>query len=95
MNIRIRFFVPAIASLLVVAGPALAARVSGTTLTGQVTAVAGGQSVTINGRTYQIAPGSPAASAQVQPGENVDVKLDGPASSPDSHIVTISPHQGS
>jgi len=98
MSTRSRFLVSAVvsASLLLGAASASAARVTNTTLTGQVTAVSG-QSITINGRTYQVAPGSQAASAmqQVQPGENVDVRFDGPVNSPGTHIVTVSPRQGS
>lgn len=99
MSTRMRFLVPAAAaaSLLLGAGAALAARVSGVIVTGQVTVVPGGQSITINGQTYQVLPGSAAASAisQVQSGENVDVRLDGPAASSASHVIAISPHQGS
>lgn len=98
MSTRSRFLASAAvsASLLLGAGSAFAARVTNTTLTGSVTAVSG-LSITINGRTYQVAPGSQAASviAQVQPGENVDVRLDGPVNSPSTHIVNVSPHQGS
>lgn len=100
MSTRMRFLVPAVAAaglLLAAAGPTFAARVVSTTLTGQVTALSGGQYITIDGQTYQIAPGSPAATAisQVTLGENVDVTFDGPVASSSSHIVTISAHQGS
>ena len=98
MSMRLRYLVPAAAAglLLAAAGPALAARVISTTVTGQVTAVSGGDSVTIDGRTYQVAAGSPAASAisQVQPGEQVDVTLDGPPTAAGSHVIGIAPHQG-
>ena len=98
MSMRMRLLVPAAvtAGLLLASGPVLAARLISTTLTGQVTAVSGGY-VTIDGKSYQIAPGSAAASAisTVTVGENVDVTFDGPVTSSDSHIVTISPHSGS
>jgi len=93
-----RLLLPAVAAagLMLAAGPALAARVQSVMVTGHVTAVSGADSVTIDGRTYQIAPGSPAVStvAQVQPGELVDATLDGPAASASSQVVTIAPHQG-
>jgi ABC-type phosphate transport system substrate-binding protein len=98
MTKRIRFLLPAAAaaSLLLAAGPALAARVTTVMVTGHVTAVSGADSVTIDGRTYPIAQGSAAASAvaQVQPGELVDVTLNGSAASAASQVVAIAPHQG-
>ena len=97
MSMRLRYLVPAAAAcLLLAAGPALAARVISIMVTGQVTAVSGGNSVTIDGRTYQVAAGSPAASAisQVQPGEQVDVTLDGPPTAAGSQVIGIAPHQG-
>lgn len=98
MNLRTRLLVPVVATtgFLLAGGSALAALVVSTTLTGQVTTVSGSQSVTINGQTYQIAPGSPAASTitQVQPGQRVDVKLDGAAGAPGTHVIAISPHTG-
>ena len=98
MSIRMRLLLPAVAvaGLVLAAGPALAARVINVTVTGHVTAVSGANSVTIDGRTYPIAPGSPAVStiAQVQPGELVDATLDGPPTSGGSQVVTIAPHQG-
>lgn len=98
MSLRTRLLVPALATagLLLAGGPALAARVVATMMTGQVTTVSGSQSVTINGQTYQIAPGSTAAStiAQVQPGQRVDVTLDGAAAAPGTHVIAISPHTG-
>jgi len=98
MSIRMRLLLPVVAAagLVLAAGPALAARVQSVVVTGHVTAVSGADSVTIDGRTYQIAAGSPAVStvAQVQPGELVDATLDGPAASASSQVVAIVPHQG-
>lgn len=97
MSMRLGYLVPAAAAcVLLAAGPALAARVISIMVSGQVTAVSGGNSVTIDGRTYQVAPDSPAASAiyQVQPGEQVDVTLDGPPTAAGSHVIGIAPHQG-
>ena len=99
MTMRMRFLIPAAAAagLLLAGGPALAARVVSIMITGQVTAVSGSDSVTINGQTFQVAPGSPASTAmsQVTPGENVDVTLDGPATASGTHVIAIAPHQGS
>jgi hypothetical protein len=89
-------------ALLAVAGTALGAggleanTVLGDVITGSLTAVNGGQSLNIEGRTYRLKDGSPAvaAAAHLTPGQSVTVQLDGPASSPSSRVINVVPRTG-
>ena len=89
-------------ALLAAAGTALSAgsleanMVTGDIITGSLTAVNGRQSLNIEGRTYRLKDGSPAAAAAAHliPGQSVTVQLDGPASSPSSRVVNVVTHTG-
>ena len=89
-------------ALLAAAGTALSAgsleanMVTGDIITGSLTAVNGRQSLNIEGRTYRLKDGSPAAAAAAHliPGQSVTVQLDGPASSPSSLVINVVPHTG-
>jgi len=89
-------------ALLALAGTALSAAsleantVPGDIITGSLTAVNSRQSLTIEGRTYRLKDGSPAAAAaaHLTPGQSVTVQLDGPASSPSSLVINVVPHTG-
>jgi hypothetical protein len=84
-----------VAAAILTTHPARANQIAGQVVTGYVTAV-GGDSITINGQTYNIDPGSPAADevGSISPGQRVDIQLDGPASSPDSEVTNVAVHEG-
>jgi hypothetical protein len=75
---------------------ALGNKPPGDVITGPVTSVSGVQSLSIQGHTYPIKAGSPAvgAAARLAPGQFVEVQLDGPASSPSSHVINLVTHTG-
>jgi riboflavin synthase alpha subunit len=75
---------------------ALGNKVPGDVVTGPVTSVSGVQSISIQGHKYGIKVGSPAvsAAANLAPGQVVEVQLDGPASSPSSHVINVVTHTG-
>jgi hypothetical protein len=97
LNARHRFL-----ALLAAAGMALCASrleantVSGDIITGSLTAVNGRQSLNIEGRTFRLKDGSPAAAAaaHLTPGQSVTAQLDGPASSPSSQVINVVIHTG-
>jgi hypothetical protein len=72
-------------------GGARANTIPGDMVSGPVTAVAGIQSVSIQGQVYRIKAGSPAAAAaaKLSPGQVVDAQLNGPAGSSSSQVVNI------
>jgi hypothetical protein len=65
-------------------------------VSGAVTAVPIGHSITVNGHTYRIEPGSPAARQvnDIIRGERVQVMLDGPAGAKSSEAVAIHAARG-
>jgi len=73
-------------------GSTYASHVLGARVSGTVTAVTA-NSVTIDGKTYRIHPGSPAAQAlsQVQVGKPVTLSLDGSPSASTTHVRLIQP----
>lgn len=84
-----------IAAAMLAAGAAQANQLAGPIVSGSLTAVQG-DSITINGQTYTVAPGSPAEQelTTLSPGQQVDVQLNGPASSPDTEVVNVAVHEG-
>jgi hypothetical protein len=70
--------------------------VAGEIVTGNVTAVDGRRSLNIQGHTYRLKDGSPAATAaaHLAPGQSVSVQLDGPANSSSSQVINIVTHSG-
>lgn len=86
-----------LALTLLGAGAAHANQIPGPVITGSLDSIQGADSITVNGQTYTIAPGSPAQEelGSLTPGEQVDVQLNGPASSPDSQVVNVVVHEGS
>lgn len=76
-------------------GIALAAAVPGEVVTGQIVAI-NGNMVNIQGHIYSIAATSAAyeAVSRFQPGQIVDVQLDGPAKSSASQAINITLHWG-
>lgn len=85
----------AMAAAILAAGAARANQLAGPIVTGYLTSIQG-DSITVNGQTYGIAPGSPAADelSSLSPGQRVDVQLNGPASSPDTEVVNLALHEG-
>jgi hypothetical protein len=63
-------------------------------VTGQVTAVAGGDHISVNGQLYAVKPSSPASATlpQVRVGQTVDILLDNPPRSPLAQVVVIHVH---
>lgn len=96
---RISRIIPALAvamaAAMLTASAAQANQLAGPVVTGYVTSIQG-DSITVNGQTYTIAPGSPAADelSSLSPGQRVDVQLNGPASSPDTEVVNVASHEG-
>jgi hypothetical protein len=76
-------------------GLAIAAAVPGEVVTGPITAITGNM-VNIQGHVYPIVAGSAAyeVSMKFQPGQIVDVQLDGPAKSSTSQAINITLHWG-
>jgi hypothetical protein len=85
----------AAAAVILAAGAAQANQLAGPVVTGTLTSVQG-DSITVNGQTYTIAPGSPAAAelSSLSAGQRVDVQLNGPADSPDTEVTNVTVHQG-
>jgi hypothetical protein len=83
------------AAAILAAGAAQANQIPGQVVTGYVSSIQG-DSITVDGQTYTVAPGSPAADelASLSSGQKVDVQLNGPASSSDSQVVNVVVHQG-
>jgi hypothetical protein len=74
-------------------GIAVAAAVPGEVVSGPITAITGNM-VNIQGHVYPIVAGSAAyeAATKFQPGQIVDVQLDGPAKSTTSQVINITLH---
>jgi hypothetical protein len=68
-------------------------RVVGDVISGSLTAV-NQESVTINGHAYHVGSGSPAATAvrNLNPGDVVEVHLNGPVQSSSSEVINIIRH---
>jgi hypothetical protein len=77
-------------------GTALATRVPGVQVTGQVTAVSRTDAITVDGHLYLILAGSPAAQqvVNIKVGQVVDLQLNGPANTSASEVISISLHSG-
>jgi hypothetical protein len=96
---RLHRIIPALAAGIVTAmlaaGTAHANQLAGPIVTGYLTSVQG-DSITINGQTYTVAPGSPAADelSSLSPGQRVDVQLNGPAAEPGTEVINVALHQG-
>ncbi len=92
MSTRVMLAAVAAATLALVLAPGTAlANKPVYAVSGQVTTPPTGQQITVNGRTYAIEPGSPAAAQvnEVVQGERVQVTLSGPAGSSSSNAVAI------
>jgi hypothetical protein len=85
----------AMAATLLAAGTIQANQLAGPVVTGTLTSIQG-DSITVDGQTYTIAPGSPAADelSSLSTGQRVDVQLNGPASSPDTEVTNVTMHEG-
>ena len=85
----------ACASVALGGGIAMASAIPGEVVTGPITAI-NGNMVSIQGRIYPIAAGSAAYQVvtKFQPGQIVDVQLDGPAKSSTSQAINITLHWG-
>ncbi len=61
---------------------------------GQVTGVAGGDHISVNGQSYAVKASSPASATlpQVKVGQRVDIVLDNPPNSALAHVVVIHVH---
>ena len=95
MNARNRFLGWVASASVALGGFALASTTVGDLVTGPITAI-NGNMVNIQGHIYSIAAGTPAydASAKFQPGQVVDVQLNGSAKSSSSQAVNITLHTG-
>jgi hypothetical protein len=74
-----------------VAAPADANHVVGTTISGRLSGVSGGDTLIVDGHNYRVKSGSPAAKAlaTLAPGVRVELMLDGPADKPASRVVVV------
>jgi hypothetical protein len=71
-------------------------QIAGFVLTGHVTAISGGDALSVDGHVYAIKAGSPAAAAvqKLSNGAFVDVVLSGPPGTSASQIINIVSHPG-
>jgi hypothetical protein len=85
-----------VAAGLIHSAEVLPNRVPGATVTGHVSAASNGDWISVDGKTYRIKSGSPAASAaaKLTPGEYVDIQLDGPANTAASEVINVVRHTG-
>jgi hypothetical protein len=69
-------------------------QIAGFVLTGHMTAISGGDTLSINGHVYVIKAGSPAAAAvqKLSNGAFVDVVLSGPPGTAASQVINIVSH---
>jgi hypothetical protein len=83
----------ACASAVLGGGVVMAAAVPGEVVTGPISVI-NGNMVNIQGHIYSIAVGSAAygMATKFQPGQIVDVQLDGPAKSSASQVINITLH---
>ena len=83
------------ASAALSGGIAVASAILGDVITGPITAI-NVNTVTILGHAYPIATGSAAyaAAQKLQPGQVVDVQLNGSAKSSESQVINITLHAG-
>lgn len=83
------------AAAVLAVGAAHANQLAGPIVTGTLTSIQG-DSITVDGQTYPIAPGSPAADelSSLTTGQVVDVQLNGPASAPDTEVTNVTVHAG-
>jgi hypothetical protein len=83
-------------ALALVLGAAAASgnQIAGFVLTGHMTAISGGDALSINGHVYVIKAGSPAAAAvqKLPNGAFVDVVLSGPPGTAASQVINIVSH---
>lgn len=86
----------AAAALLIatMAGSVTANQIPGATITGHLTAVSGGDWINIDGKSYHIRSGSPAATAapKLAVGAYLDVQLSGPANTSASEVINVVAH---
>ena len=92
-NLRLTAFAVA---LVLGATVALGNQIAGFVLTGHITAISGGDALCVDGHTYVIKAGSPAAAAaqKLSNGAFVDVVLSGPPGTSASQIINIVSHPG-
>lgn len=66
----------------------------GEVVTGVVTSVSSGSSISIDGKSYRIKSGSPAASAArtIAKGQTIEAQLNGAANSAASEVINLIPH---
>jgi hypothetical protein len=85
-------------AVALVLGAATAAgnQIAGFVLSGHVTAISGGDALSVDGHVYAIKAGSPAAAAaqKLSNGAFVDLVLSGPPGTSASQIINIVPHPG-
>jgi hypothetical protein len=92
MNIRLTLSAALLAlATFGVAAPADATHVVGTTISGRLSGVTGGDTLVVDGHNYRVKPGSPAAKtlSTLAPGVRVELTLDGPADKPASRVVVV------
>ena len=83
-------------ALVLAAAAAPGNQIAGFVLTGHVTAISGGDALSVDGHVYAIKSGSPAAAAvqKLSNGALVDVVLSGPPGTSASQIINIVSHPG-
>jgi hypothetical protein len=92
----IKFLLSSIALLLLqgVGRDVRANQLPGEVVTGVVTAVSSDSSISIDGKSYRIKSGSPAASAArtIAKGQTIEAQLNGAANSAASEVINLIPH---
>ena len=80
-----------IATIMLCSLPAMGAKLAVPQVVGHVTAITANISITVDGKQYAIAAGSPAANSvrEVHVGDEVGLMMDGPAGQSGSHVTAI------
>jgi hypothetical protein len=87
----VRTLLAGTAAVMLCSLPAMAAKLAMPQVSGHVTAITANISITVDGKQYAIAAGSPAASSvrDVHVGDQVGLMMDGPAGRSGSHVTAI------
>jgi hypothetical protein len=87
----VRTLLTGAAGLMLCALPAMGAKLAVPQVVGHVTAITANVSITVEGKQYAIAAGSPAATSvrDLHVGDQVGLMMDGPISQVSSHVTAI------
>jgi hypothetical protein len=86
-----RTVMASVAAIMLCSLPAMGAKLAVPQVSGHVTAITANISITVDGKQYAIAAGSPAASTvrDLHVGDQVGLMMDGPVGKITSHVTAI------